>query len=155
LKAQAQKALDAGELDKADELLAAVETEQRQAVERAILNAAETSARRGDLAMTRLRYREAAKHFANAAALFVPGGPQEKKRVRYLEKEAGALLRQGGDFGEKDTLHASIERHRALIALKPRDRVPLKWAAAQYHLGLALARLGFNERGTAWFEEAL
>src|SRR5262249_34085024 len=37
LKAQAQKALDAGELDKADELLAAVETEQRQAVERAIL----------------------------------------------------------------------------------------------------------------------
>src|SRR5262249_12673176 len=54
-----------------------------------------------------------------------------------------------------DALRAAIERYRALIALQPRDRVPFKWADAQYRLGQALARLGERERGTARLEEAL
>src|SRR5262245_2797417 len=70
LKADAQKAIEAGELAKADALLADVETEQRRAHDRFPMNEAETSARRGDIALTRLRYAEAAKHFANAAAVF-------------------------------------------------------------------------------------
>jgi len=72
LKADAQKAIEAGELTKADALLADVETEQRRTLDRLAVNAAETSARRGDIAFTRLRYREAATHFANAAAVFPP-----------------------------------------------------------------------------------
>ncbi len=67
LKTDAQKAIEAGELAKADALLAEVETEQRRALDRLAVNAAETSARRGEIALTRLRYAEAAKHFANAA----------------------------------------------------------------------------------------
>src|SRR5262245_15650779 len=59
LKADAQKAIDAGELAKADALLGEVETEERSAVDRLAVNMAETSARRGDIALTRLRYAEA------------------------------------------------------------------------------------------------
>jgi tetratricopeptide (TPR) repeat protein len=154
-KAEAQQALDAGDLDKADALLAAVQTEQRQVLNRAALNLAETSARRGDLAMTRLRYREAARYFADAAALLAPGGSDEDKRIGYLEKEAAALYRQGTHFGETDAVRSAIERCRVLIELKPRDRVPLKWAWAEYDLGVVLSNLGERENGTARFEEAL
>src|SRR5262249_24568242 len=45
LKTDAQKAIDAGELAKADALLADVETEQRRALDRLAVNAAETTAR--------------------------------------------------------------------------------------------------------------
>src|SRR4029077_10358970 len=69
LKTDAQKAIEAGDLTKADALLADVETGQRQALDRLALNAAETAAQRGEVALTRLRYAEAAKHFANAAAV--------------------------------------------------------------------------------------
>src|SRR4029077_18733249 len=64
LKADVQKAIDAGELAKADTLLADAErerrralTEQRHALARLSLTAADISARRGEIALTRLRYR--------------------------------------------------------------------------------------------------
>lgn len=60
LKADAQKAIDAGELAKADAVLADVEAEQRRDHDRLAMNEAETSAQRGDIAITRLRYRESA-----------------------------------------------------------------------------------------------
>src|SRR5262245_65636761 len=56
LKTDAQKAIDAGELAKADVLLADVEAEERHALDRLLVNAAETSVRRGEIALTRLRY---------------------------------------------------------------------------------------------------
>jgi hypothetical protein len=68
LKAEVQKAIDVGELAKADTLLAELEVEQSQVF---ALNVAETSARRGDIALTRLRYSEAAAHFANAQRSFL------------------------------------------------------------------------------------
>ena len=60
LKTDAQKAIDAGDLVKADALLADVEMEQGRSLDRFAVNAAETSARRGEIALTRLRYAEAA-----------------------------------------------------------------------------------------------
>jgi hypothetical protein len=83
-KADAKKALDAGDLAKADALLADVQTEERRALERLVFNSAETSARRGDIALTRLRYMEAAKHFNDAASIFPPNGSYEQMRRRYL-----------------------------------------------------------------------
>src|SRR5215471_18094616 len=59
LESDVQKAIEAGQLAEAEALLAHLETEQRRALDRLALNAAETSARRGDLALTRLRYAEA------------------------------------------------------------------------------------------------
>src|SRR5262252_10369519 len=100
LKTDAQKAIEAGELAKADALLADVETEQRQALDRLAVSAAETSAQRGEIALTRLRYAEAAKHFVNAAAVFPPKSAHELKRISYLINEARALFLQGDEFGD-------------------------------------------------------
>src|SRR5436190_3425827 len=100
LKADAQKAVDAGELTKADALLADVETEQRRALDRLAVDAAETSARRGEIALTRLRYAEAAKHFANSAGVFPPNSGYEDRRISYLQKEASALFQQGDELGD-------------------------------------------------------
>jgi hypothetical protein len=53
LKADAKEAIDAGELNKADALLAEIEAKQRQALDRFATSAAETIARRGDIALTK------------------------------------------------------------------------------------------------------
>jgi tetratricopeptide (TPR) repeat protein len=155
LKIDARKAIEAGELAKADALLGDVETEQRRALDRLAVNAAETSAQRGEIALTRLRYAAAAKHFANAAAVFPPNSAHEDKRIDYLAQEAAALLLQGSEFGNNDALRSAIERGTRLIDLNPRERVPLKWAESQNNLGFALLRLGEREAGIAKLEEAV
>ena len=50
---------------------------------------------------------------------------------------------------------ASIERYKRLVALAPRERVPLEWARIQDGLGIALTILGRRESGTAILEEAV
>ena len=123
LKADAQAAVDSGDLVKADALLAQIETRQRQALDRLAVNAAETSRKRGDIAETRLQYREAARHFANAAAVLPLGGVNEEKRIAYLEKEADALYRQGDEFGDNDALAAAIDRRKQFLGACPSNRV--------------------------------
>jgi tetratricopeptide (TPR) repeat protein len=155
LKANAQKAIEAGELAKADALLANVETEQRRALDRLAVNAAETSAQRGEIALTRLRYGEAAIHFANAAAVFPPNSTHEDKRISYLQKEASALYRQGYELGDNYAFLSAIERCKRLVELTPRERVPLDWGNNQKRLGVVLSGLGERESGTAKLEGAL
>ena len=155
LNADAQRALNAGELAKADALLADVEAEQRRRPDQLSVSAADTFGKRGDIALTRLRYAEAAKHFANAAAVLPPSNVYEDQRIQYLEKEARALSQQGDEFGDNEALRLVIERYKRLTELKPRERVPLQWAATQNHLGVALSRLAARERGTARLEEAI
>jgi len=155
LKTDAQKAIEAGELANADALLADVETEQRQALDRFAINAAETSAQRGEIALTRLRYAEAAKHFANAAAVFPPKSAHELKRIGYLAREATALHLQGYELGDNDALRLAIERRIGLVSLNPREREPLEWAEGQNNLGFTLYALRQREAGTAKLEEAV
>ena len=144
-----------GELTKADALLADVETEQRRSLDRFAVNAAETSARRGEIALTRLRHAEAASHFANAAIVFPPNSPYEDKRTSYLQKEASALYQQGYELGDNGALLSAIERRKRLLELIPREREPLQWARTQNNLGRALWRLGERESGRAKLEEAV
>ena len=153
LKTDAQNAIDAGELAKADALLAEVETEQRRALDRLAVNAAETSARRGEISLARLRYTEAAKHFANAAGVFAPNSAYEDKRISYLQKEVSTLFQQGDEFGDNDALVSAIERCKRLVELLPRERSD--WAWTQHTLGNALFSLGERESGTARLEEAV
>src|SRR5262249_4961987 len=103
----------------------------------------------------RLRYAEAATHFANAAAVFLPKSVHEEKRIEYLRREAGALYLQGQEFGDNGALRSAIERCARLIELNPRERVPLDCAAAQSDLVLVLWRLGERESGTANLEKAI
>jgi len=154
LKGDAQKAIEAGELARADALLANVETEQRRALDHLAVNAAETSAQRGEIALTRLRYAEAAKHFANAAGVLPANSADEDKRRDYFSREMSALFLQGQEFGDNNALRSAIDRGIRLIALNPRERMPLDWANAQINLGMALWVLGEREAGTAKLEEA-
>jgi tetratricopeptide (TPR) repeat protein len=155
LKTDAQKAIEAGELAKADALLADVETEQRRALDRLAVSAAETSAQRGEIALARLRYAEAASHFANAAAVFPPNSAHEDERISYLKKEVDALYQQGDELGNNAALLSAIERCKRLLEMTPRERVPLDWARTQNSLGNALSLLGEREGGTAKLEEAV
>ena len=155
LKAEAQKAIEAGDLAKADALRGEVESEQQRMLDRLAVNAAETSARRGDIALTRLRYGEAAQHFANAAAVLPPDSVHHDQRIGYLHREAMALYRQGEEFGDNGALLSAIERLRLLLNLKTRERVPLDWATTQTNLGNALTSLGERESAPARLDEAV
>jgi tetratricopeptide (TPR) repeat protein len=154
LKTKAQQAIEAGQLGEADVLLADVESEQRRSLDRLAVNAAETSARRGEIALTRLRYGEAASHFAKAAAVFPPNSAHEDKRIDYLTKEAKALGNQGDEFGDNDALRAAIERYKRLSELNRHERGSVTWAAVKNGLGAALWMLGQRESEPTRLEEA-
>ncbi len=153
LKDEAKAALDAGEFERADSFLEQVLKAEDVAIERRQLEAAHTSAQRGDIALTRLRYREAAQHFT-AAAKRVPR-KYEEEALTYLDREAMALYRQGGEFGDNVALADAISRYKALLDLRTRERVPLDWAMTQNNLGNTLRSLGERESGTARLEEAV
>jgi len=155
LKAEAQKAIEAGDLTKADALLEQAQQEQARSLDRLAVNAADTFSSRGEIALTRLRYAEAAKHFANAAAILPPHTSHDDKRINYLQKEAGALHQQGYETGDNGALVSAIDRRKRLLELLPRERVPLDWAKAQNNLGFTLWRLGERESGTEKLEEAV
>jgi tetratricopeptide (TPR) repeat protein len=167
LKNEARAALDGGRLAEADDMLMKVEEAQdadlarrqaqlarRQAdVARRQVERAATAAQRGDLAMMRLRYREAAAHFADAAAGVPPGF--EEKALDWLNRELEALCRQGEEFGDNGALGEAIAGYRNLLLRRPRERMPLDWATAQNNLGLALMRLGERESGTETLKKAV
>ena len=153
LKGEAKAALEAGEVEQADTCLERVLAAQDAALERRRLEAAATAAQRGAIALTRLRYRDAAEHFA-AAAKRVPSG-NEEQALSYLDQEADALYRQGGEFGDNEALEMASSRYRTLLQHRTRERVPLDWAMTQNNLGAALRTLGARERGTGRLEEAV
>ena len=155
LNSDVQKAINAGELAKADALLEDIALKQRQSVERSAVNLAGTLARRAEIALTRLRYGEAAGRFASAAAVLPSGMDHDDKRISYLTNEATALYRQGAEFGDNAALLSAIERFQRLLTLASRERVPLDWATTQNNLGVALGTLGERESGTACLEEAV
>jgi hypothetical protein len=108
LNADARRAIERGDLAKADALLADVKR-----LEPSAKNAAEASARRGEIALTRLRYGEAATHFASAAAA-LPKTAYEDQRISYLKKEASALYKQGDELGDNDALLSAVNRYKLL-----------------------------------------
>jgi tetratricopeptide (TPR) repeat protein len=153
IKNAARDAVEAGQLDRADELLEQVEKLQEAAIAAEQLELAHVLAQRGQLAMSQLRYQGAAQQFADAAKRV----PEERGDIRlhYLDQEADALYHQGHERGDNTALKAAIERYRRLLTLRPRDRVPLDWAMTQVNLGNVLTDLGRRESATARLEEAL
>jgi tetratricopeptide (TPR) repeat protein len=164
---QAEAALKSGHLDEADQLLSRAEQDEvaaarkalglaqqaQMAADQRLLRAAKDREVRGDIAMTRLRYRDAAQHFQEAADLVPAGYPDEKGRL--LHAKGNALLEQGEERGDYPALVNAIAAYRGALDQRPRERVPLKWAATQSNLGVALARLGERDSGTQRLEEAV
>ena len=153
LAGSAKSALDAGRLVEADNLLdqakeaelaalgQAHELKQKaQAAEdRHALNAAKLLAGRGDIALTQLRYADAAAHFQKAVAL-IPSG-YSAETADYLDRQAIALYREGDERGDGMALSRSVETLRLVLRYRTRDQVPLQSAATENNLGVALSTL--------------
>jgi tetratricopeptide (TPR) repeat protein len=153
LKAHATKAIKQGELERADEFLIELAEAQEAVHERAAHEVAATYARRGEVALARLRYDDAAGRFAQAAALLASS--HEEVRTKYREHQADALYRQGEERGDNAALINAIALYRAALQELTRERVPLNWAMTQNNLGTALQELGRRESGTARLEQAV
>jgi tetratricopeptide (TPR) repeat protein len=152
LKDEAKAALDAGDLDRADALLAEAQAAEDADLDRRQRAAAATAAQRAQIALTQLRYKDAAAQFAAAAARL----PDDDDEARgYLVQEAHALYRQGGEFGDNAALVQAIEGFRHQLDLYSRGTSPDGWAMTQTDLGTALGVLGERESGTARLEEAV
>lgn len=125
----------------------------RDAAARDLRDAADSEATLGNLALARLRYREAADHF-RAAADLLPAADRDD-RLGYHDRAADALRRQGSEFGDNAALLEAVTICRAALRARTRRRVPLDWAATQNDLGNLLTLLGEREGGTARLEEAV
>jgi hypothetical protein len=166
LRDEAAAAHAAGHLDAARSALAAMAAEEQAALTRLEAHAEEIEAerrlRRSSLAETKgaqagvekagLRYREAATLYREASGL-VAFDPQAA--WQWLMQAARALDDLGREFGDNDALRDAIALYGDVLALAPRDRVPLDWAATQNNLGTALWKLGARESGTARLEKAV
>ncbi|WP_458425123.1 hypothetical protein [Methylorubrum extorquens] len=152
LKADAQTAVEEGDLVKADQLLAEAEAAQVSVIDRLALNAAETAAQRGRVALTRLHYMEAAQHFATAAAR-VPNH-HDDKRLGYLKQEASALFQQGDERGDIDAAQAAILRYNRLSSIISSKNAPLDWAENENLHGVALSSLGSKKSDVTELEKA-
>ena len=129
VKAGAQKAVEAGDLNKVDALLTKIGIQQRQDLDRFAVNAAKTMARRGAIALTRLQY-----------AQMDPGN------APWTVDE--------GESGTK-RLEEAVAAYRAALEVNARDRAPLQWAMTQMNLGNALTKIGERESGTRHLEEVV
>lgn len=103
--------------------------------------------------MARLRYVEAAQHYA-AAAGDLPAARQND-RHGYLEQEVLALYQQGTERGDNGAALLAVDRCRVLARTIDRATAPIDWAKTQMNLGNALAVLGERQVGTARLEEAV
>jgi tetratricopeptide (TPR) repeat protein len=153
IKNAAAQALEAGQFDRADELLDQLQKLEDAALEATQLQRANTSAQRGLLRMAQLQYRNAARYFADAARHVPP--EHTEVRLGYLDQEAGALYREGDERGDNEALAAAIESYGVVLTILSRESLPLAWAATQNNLGNALATLGVRETGTARLEKAM
>jgi len=132
---QARTELDKGHPDAASALLQRAEDAELAAAAQARVIAQQASAAadarqlhaararegRGDVALTQLRYGEAARHFGVAALLLPVSTSGEKGRL--LQREAGALFSQGDEFGDNAALSESIKKLPAYHRPSARNEV--------------------------------
>ena len=152
LNAEAQLAIETGDLDKAELVLAEAERSQTFALERHALDAAKTLALRGGIALARQRFGEAAESFASAAEILPPGRKDE--RFAYLNAEADAFYRQGNESRGVEAFELAISRYRHLALVRPRCDFPHDWAMTQMRLGAALQTLGECGGGVGLLKDA-
>jgi tetratricopeptide (TPR) repeat protein len=155
LRQQAEAAIDLGDLERADILLAEIEVKQRAAYDRLAVELATTIANRGAIAYTRLLYLEAAERFAQAAASLPSGASTAEKRWQFLAAEAEALKEQGNVFGDNVAALRSVERFREIAAQIPQDREPQMWSHVQAGLAGSYAMIAMRDMDPTNIKAAL
>ena len=153
LKVAARIALQRRELGRAGALLAEVTELHSATSDREAVEAAATRAQLGEIALARSRYREAADHFAHAAARIPSGLGQE--RLGYLERQASALYSQGDEPADDGALAEAIILYRRLSEYQPRDRDRRKWVELRMRLAAGHQLLGWRTSDTGRLQEAV
>jgi tetratricopeptide (TPR) repeat protein len=130
-----------------------LEVKAREVRERGLSEAAEAFAQRGQLAMARLSYLDAADHFAQAAET-LPSS-QSSQSFDYRLLQAAALYRYGDEQGDNPILLRVIKVYTDLLNICSRELNPSSWAMTQNNLGYALRTMGERESGTKRLKEAV
>jgi tetratricopeptide (TPR) repeat protein len=116
-------------------------------------SAARSRGARGDAAMLRVVYREAADHYAEAGRII---GPDDANAYwPWLRKQGAALEVLGEEFGDNQALQSAIKLFEQCLEIIDRNRAPLDWAETQVALGNALTILGSRETGPARVARAI
>ena len=156
---QATQALEAGDYDQAAELLEEARSiirqarqEHQEALDRSLLGEASIFSQQGQLERTRLNFRKAAGHFAEAASL-VPA-TNDGARLEYLMEQASVLDDHGREFGDNPAVIEAIGIYRAILKERSHEPARLNWARTQKNLGIALRNLGERTRDTDMLEQA-
>ena len=149
----AQAAIDAGDFDEADDILASAE--EIQQAERTLAQVRHQSrirATRGDAALLKGDPDTAYAHYAAAAGFFDPFDPEEggRTRIGYVSR----LIEHGERFADA-AMRRAVDLARQNTTAFSRRENPDDWAMAHGSLGNALTRLGARESGTARLEEAV
>ena len=111
------------------------------------------------IARTEIRGRVLEKGLSDVTekiAALLEGGAVESARRADLHMAHGVALVALGDL-ERGTarLEQGVAAFTEALKERPRERVPLAWAAAQSNLGAALVALGQREPGTARLEQGV
>jgi tetratricopeptide (TPR) repeat protein len=153
IRDQALVLIDAGDLDAARAVLNGGREAARALREEASRIEAEFLADEARIDRLQLAYRDAARKYAEAAALVARFDGEDE--WYYLHQQASELSRCGDEFGDNQALKEAIGVYGRALALVSRERAPLDWATIQNNLGNALAVLGERESSTPRLEEAV
>jgi hypothetical protein len=147
LKAELQAALERVDLDRADALLAEILDAQDRDLERRALEATATCAQRGEVAMTRLCYSDAAEHFAiatNRARLL--GKISHLIAHRYEARQADALYHYGAEIHNIDVLRKAERLCFTLSGAVSEVEDPVLLVSIYYTLGMVQWALSKADR---------
>lgn len=133
---EARAAINRGDLDQADAILARARASARMARESAQRREAEVIAAEAKVKELRFDYIGAAGAYAEAVELLPATATGE--RYGYLVAQAGALRSRGEYFGDTAALAQAADAVRRAIASASRETSPADWAAAQSRLGVIL-----------------
>ena len=166
-RARARAAIEDGRLDEADAILRGIGArlhadrearekriaEEREAADQERRDEAAILTERAQIAATRLRYREAADLYGEAASVL----PEEDWEVRgnVVFLRGVRLCDLGNEFGDNDALHEAVAAYDAALNELTRDRSRDGWARTQNNRGNALLTLGERSGNEDMLNEAV
>lgn len=150
LKAQARAALDAGKFDEADDLLARIGTLQDAALDAQRKERVQTALQRATLALSRLRYRDAAAQLAVAERY----ADTDSEKAAYRKARTDTLLDLAAEFDDAAAQTEAVGLLREAVA-RTTEAEPRPWMQARMRLVSGLIALGSDKAGKAQQDEAI
>lgn len=151
LKDQARVALEAGRLTEADYVLQKIEALQEAALATQLKERVETSVQRATLALSQLRYRDAATQLGTAARYASSDGD----KMTYQQAQVRLLLNQANEFDDSAAQGEAVALLRDRLARTEEASDARAWAEARETLAAALVSRGEGKATDAQQNEAV